>query len=74
MRVIGILLVLFGVLALPLVWFNKQLELRKKIIITVVAVIIGVIFAWGTGMLVDALKTKTQEIQQERESILGQPH
>ena len=46
LRVIGILLVLVGVLALPLVWFNRKMTLRKKLIISVVSVVLAILFIW----------------------------
>ena len=67
-RVIGILLLLVGLLALPLVWFNKAFTLKKKLIITLIAIAVaGVLLILGNWVVdvleqrqTDALETRSQ--------------
>lgn len=70
-RVIGILLVLFGLLVLPLVWFNKTFSLKKKVVITVISVIIaGVLLVIG-NRLMDRLEQKQATFGETRARLLN---
>lgn len=69
---IGILLVVIGVLALPLVWFNKNLTGRKKFLITVVSVTIAAVLFVLSAQLMALLNQRLSKVQVERESIATQ--
>jgi hypothetical protein len=69
-RVIGILLVLFGLLVLPLVWFNKTFTMKKKVVITVISVVIaGVLLVIGNHLM-NLLEQKQTSFRETRTSIL----
>lgn len=70
-RTIGILLVLFGLLVLPLVWFNKAFTVRKKVVITVISVVIaGALLVIG-NMLMDELERRRSAAQETRSQIFA---
>lgn len=71
LRVIGILLVVIGVLALPLVWFNRRMALQKKVIITVVAVTIAAVFVVLSVWISDLADRRESEVRAARESGLA---
>ncbi len=72
LRVIGILLILVGVLALPLVWFNKRMDVRKKVIISIVSVTIAAVFFVLSAWILDALDRRTDEVQASRQTVASQ--
>lgn len=70
-RVIGILLVLFGLLVLPLVWFNKAFTVQKKIVITVISVIIAAILLYVGNLLLGELEQRQEAAQLTRSNIFA---
>lgn len=72
LRVIGILLMVIGVLALPLVWFNKKFTLLKKILITIVSVTIAFVLFLVGLQLSAVLDRRATESREKREALAGQ--
>ncbi len=70
-RVIAILLLIVGLLALPLVWFNKAYTLQKKVLITVIAVTVAGILLVLMNWLVTVIGQREQTIQDARFAIVS---
>lgn len=71
-RVIGILLVIFGLLVLPLVWFNKTFSVKKKAVITVIAVAVaGALY--GIGVRLTDLLEQQRSAYLETRTVLSTP-
>lgn len=68
LRVIGILLVLVGVLALPLVWFNKRMSAQKKVLITVVAVTIAAVLFVLSAWVLSLVESRADRAQADRQA------
>ena len=70
-RFVMVLLVLAGLFALPLVWINRTMTLKKKIVITVVSVLIAIALYWVSDKLFKSVQWKQLTAQQTRESALS---
>ena len=72
LRVIGILLMVIGVLALPLVWFNKKFTVLKKILITIVSIAIALVLFLLATQLSILLDRRATESREKREALAAQ--
>jgi len=70
-RVIAILLLIVGLLALPLVWFNKAYTLQKKVLITVIAVTVAGILLVLMNWLVTVVEERRGTFQETRSQIVS---
>jgi phage shock protein PspC (stress-responsive transcriptional regulator) len=68
-RFISVLLVVVGLLALPLVWMNRTWSVQKKVVITIISLVIAALMFWASGYLIAWIEQEKTSHQDSLESL-----